>query len=130
MLVSHRVYGLQAGVVPSCCCTFGPSLVTAPTTYVGEKHWSRTARPVVVPPLARRPRRPNLSVPRHTKFTSKKFDVYASSSMIVTAVGRPTGSVAFGLASPRITYPPPPGRPGLRGATALKNPKSGDVKFR
>src|SRR5687767_1079363 len=112
--VSHRVYGLQEGVTPSCCRTSGPSSMVP--------HWSRTARPVVVPPLTRRPRRPHLSVPRHTKFVSKKFDTYESSFMIVTADPGDTGSAAFWLASPRITYPPPPGRPGWLGATALKNP--------
>src|SRR5687768_3795085 len=112
--VSHRVCGLQLGVTPSCCNTSGPSSMVL--------HWSRTARPVVVPPLTRRPRRPNRSVPRHTKFVSTKFDTYASSSMIVTAVGRPTGNAAFWLAIPRIRYPPPPGRPGWRGAVALKKP--------
>src|SRR5262245_39475149 len=103
-LVSQRVYGLQEGVTPSCCRTSGPSSMV--------EHSLRTARPVVVPPLTRRPRRCHLSVPRHTKFVSTKFDVYDSASMIVTADGRPVGSVAFGLARPRITYPPPPGRSG------------------
>jgi hypothetical protein len=61
-------------------------------------------------------------VPRHTKFVSKKFDVYESSSMIVTAVGRPTGSVAFGLASPRITYPAAPAGQDCLAQRHWKNP--------
>src|SRR5687767_7789883 len=78
----------------------------------------------------RRPRRPNLSVPRHTKFVSTKFDTYDSSSRIVTADPGDTGNPGFTLDRPRISYPPPPGRPGWLGATALKNPKLGLVKLR
>src|SRR5687768_11309596 len=78
----------------------------------------------------RRPRRPHFSVPRHTKFVSTKFDTYDRSSRIVTADPGDAGNPGFGLDIPRITYPPPPGSPGWLGATALKNPKLGFVKFR